>query len=60
MSRVAIVDSGGANIASLLFAFERLGVEASLTTDAGVIRNSPRVVLPAAPCGGCGKRILWT
>ena len=46
MSHVAIVDSGGANIASLLFAFERLDVEASLTTDADLIRGAERVVLP--------------
>jgi glutamine amidotransferase len=46
MSRVAIVDSGGANIASLLFAFERLGVEAELTTDAATIRSAERVILP--------------
>ena len=46
MSRVAIVDSGGANIASLLFAFERLGVEAVLTTDADAICAAERVVLP--------------
>jgi glutamine amidotransferase len=43
---VAIVDSGGANIASLLFAFERLGVEATLTTAAAVIRAAEHVVLP--------------
>ncbi len=43
---VAIIDSGGANIASLLFALERLGFEASLTTDAGVIRRADRVILP--------------
>ena len=46
MSQVAIVDSGGANIASLLFAFERLGVEASLTTDADAIRTAQRLILP--------------
>lgn len=46
MNRVAIVDSGGANIASLLFAFERLGVDATLTTDPDVIRTAERVVLP--------------
>jgi glutamine amidotransferase len=46
VSQVAIVDSGGANIASLLFAFERLGVEATLTTDANLIRATQRVVLP--------------
>ncbi len=43
---VAIVDSGGANIASLLYAFQRLGVSATLTTDAATIRNAARVILP--------------
>jgi glutamine amidotransferase len=46
MSRVAIIDSGGANIASLLYAFERLGREAELTTDPTKIRNAERVLLP--------------
>ena len=46
MTRVAIVDSGGANIASLLFAFERLGVDAELTIDGDVIAAAERVVLP--------------
>ena len=44
--RVAIVDSGGANIASLLYAFRRLGVEATLTVDADTIRSAERVILP--------------
>jgi glutamine amidotransferase len=46
MSRIAIVDSGGANIASLLYAFERLGIGADLTSDADAIRTADRVVLP--------------
>ena len=46
MSQVAIVDSGGANIASLLFAFERLGVDAELTTDPGTIKEAGHVLLP--------------
>ena len=46
MSRVAIIDSGGANIASLLYAFERLDTQAVLTTDADVITSAERVVLP--------------
>jgi len=46
VTRVAIIDSGGANIASLLAAFERLGITARLTADADVIRNAARVVLP--------------
>ena len=46
MSTIAIIDSGGANIASLLFAFERLETNAELTTDADVIRCADRVLLP--------------
>ena len=46
MSDVAIIDSGGANIASLMYAFKRLGTVAKLTRDATVIRSAPRVVLP--------------
>ena len=46
MNEVAIVDSGGANIASLLYAFERLGIGADLTVDAETIRSADRVVLP--------------
>lgn len=43
---LAIVDSGGANIASLLFALERLGITATLTADAARIRAADRVILP--------------
>jgi imidazole glycerol-phosphate synthase subunit HisH len=52
--RLAIIDSGGANIASLQFAIERLGVPATLTTDPGVVREASHVILPgvgaAADC----------
>lgn len=43
---VVIIDSGGANIASLLYAFERLGAGAVLTRDETTIRDARRVVLP--------------
>ena len=43
---IAIIDSGGANIASLMYALQRLGAAASLTTDADQIRSAPRVILP--------------
>lgn len=46
MSDVAIIDSGGANIASLVFALRRLGCEASLTRDPRVISSASRVILP--------------
>ena len=43
---VAIIDSGGANIASLRAALSRLGVESQVTTDHAVIKRAPRVLLP--------------
>ena len=43
---LAIVDSGGANIASVRFALERLGVRSELTADPAVIRSADRVILP--------------
>ncbi len=43
---VAIIDSGGANIASLQFALDRLGYSARLTTAPDVIRSADRVILP--------------
>jgi glutamine amidotransferase len=46
VTKVAIIDSGGANIASLLIAFERLQTEAILTSDADLINDAERVVLP--------------
>ena len=46
MSGVAIVDNGGANIASLRYALGRLGVESQLTSDAGRLRAADRVILP--------------
>ncbi len=46
MATVAIVDSGGANIASLMFAFSRLQTQPVITSDADVIRNAERVLLP--------------
>jgi imidazole glycerol-phosphate synthase subunit HisH len=43
---VAIIDSGGANLASLQFALERLGARAAVTSDLAVIAAAPRVLLP--------------
>ena len=46
MNDVAIIDGGGANIASLQFALRRLGAESELTTDRDTIRSAERVILP--------------
>jgi glutamine amidotransferase len=41
-----IIDSGGANLASLQFALERLGARATVTAEPRAIAAAPRVVLP--------------
>ncbi len=43
---VTIIDGGGANIASLQFALDRLGAASELTKDAGRIRAASHVILP--------------
>jgi glutamine amidotransferase len=52
VSGAVIVDCGGANLASLRFALERLGVRAQLSRDARTIAAASHVLLPgvgAAP-----------
>jgi glutamine amidotransferase len=46
MTDVAIIDNGGANIASLQFALDRLGATSHLTTDPAELRKARRVILP--------------
>lgn len=46
MSDVVIIDSGGANIASVRFALDRLGATSELTADAAKIKSADRVLLP--------------
>lgn len=45
-SSLVIVDSGGANIASLTYALARLGIDATLSADSATIRSAERVILP--------------
>jgi glutamine amidotransferase len=46
MTDVAIVANGGANIASLRFALDRLGASSQLTADVDELRRASRVILP--------------
>jgi len=55
---VALVDCGGANIASLRFALERLGVEARFTREASEIESAERVFLPGVGAAGAGMAKL--
>jgi glutamine amidotransferase len=45
-NHIAIVDSGGANLASLQYALQRLGRDSAVTADAAEIRSAAHVILP--------------
>jgi len=52
VSSVALIDAGGANLGSVSYALERLGVQPTLVRDAAGLAGAQRVILPgvgAAP-----------
>ncbi len=55
---VVLVDAGGANIGSVHYALERLGVGARLSADAGVIAAADRVILPGVGAAPVAMRRL--
>jgi glutamine amidotransferase len=51
-NRVAVIDAGGANLGSVCYALERLGVQPQVVRDAAGLERADRVILPgvgAAP-----------
>ncbi len=52
MSGVVIIDSGGANLASLVYALRRLGAEPQISTERAVIRAASHVLLPGVGSAG--------
>lgn len=58
MTTVALVDSGGANIASLQFALQRLHADAVLTSDPDTIQAAERVILPGVGAAADAMRRL--
>jgi len=55
---VAVVDSGGANINSVLQALQRLSADAVFTADADLIRRADRVILPGVGSAGAAMDSL--
>ncbi|MGA9573347.1 MAG: imidazole glycerol phosphate synthase subunit HisH [Lysobacterales bacterium] len=49
---LAIIDSGGANIGSVIHALRRLGAEPVFTADEAIIRGAERVLLPGVGAAG--------
>jgi len=55
VSKIVIIDAGGANTGSVRAAFSRLGVDAPLVTDAASILDAERVILPGV---GTAKQVM--
>jgi glutamine amidotransferase len=55
---IAVVDSGGANITSVLHALRRLGAEPEFSDDADTIRAADHVILPGVGAAGNAMDVL--
>ena len=55
---VAIIDSGGANLASLQFALDRLGARSIVSSEPAAIAAAPRVLLPGVGAAADAMRRL--
>ena len=55
---IAVVNSGGANISSVLHALRRLGAEPEFTADADTIRSADLVILPGVGAAGRAMEVL--
>ncbi len=56
--KLAIIDSGGANISSVKHALRRLGADPVFTADADLIRSAERVILPGVGAAGAAMSRL--
>jgi imidazole glycerol-phosphate synthase subunit HisH len=55
---VVVVDSGGANISSVLHALRRQGVDPVFSADTATIRGADRVILPGVGAAGQAMHVL--
>ncbi|MFC1659385.1 imidazole glycerol phosphate synthase subunit HisH [Pseudomonadota bacterium] len=56
--KLAIIDSGGYNINSIIFAFQRLGIEPILTDNVEKISGADKVILPGVGTANNAMEIL--
>ena len=57
-TNVVLVDAGGTNIGSVRYALQRLGVDATLSSDAAQIRTATHVILPGVGAAAPGMARL--
>ena len=58
MSGLALVDAGGANLGSVRYALERLGVEARIVRDGDGLADADRIILPGVGAAALALALL--
>lgn len=58
MTTLALVDAGGANLGSVRYALERLGVEARIVRDGDGLRDAGRIILPGVGAAAPAMALL--
>jgi len=58
VNTVALIDAGGANLGSVRYALERLGVATTKVRDADELRGARRVILPGVGAAAPAMRLL--
>ena len=58
MTALALIDAGGANLGSVRYALERLGVEARIVRDADGLGDAERIILPGVGAAAPAMALL--
>jgi imidazole glycerol-phosphate synthase subunit HisH len=58
VTALALIDAGGANLGSVRYALERLGVQARIVRDADGLRDAERIVLPGVGAASPAMALL--
>lgn len=58
MTTLALIDAGGANLGSVRYALERLGVEARIVRDGDGLRDAERIILPGVGAAASAMALL--
>ncbi len=56
--KITVIDTGSANLTSVVFAFNRLGVKTEISQDADVIRSSDKLILPGVGTASAAMALL--
>ncbi|ABR74010.1 glutamine amidotransferase [Actinobacillus succinogenes 130Z] len=58
MTKLVIIDTGCANLSSVKFAFDRLGIQAEISRDLDKIQSADKLLLPSVGTAQAAMKIL--